>query len=138
MNVSQAIEILKQEGYKYTGKREELLECLAEENKYVTAKDVLERMKENYPGLSVDTVYRNLSLFSKLGILEQTELSGEMRFRISCDHHQHHHHFICLDCGTTKEIAHCPMDGIRENLKEFIIEDHKFEVYGTCPQCKRA
>ncbi|MET3699256.1 Fur family zinc uptake regulator [Bacillus oleivorans] len=138
MNVTQAIDLLKQNGFKYTDKREFMLESLAAHNKYLSAKEVMELMKSDFPGISVDTVYRNLSLFSKLGILEQTEFSGEMRFRFTCDHHHHHHHFICLECGKTKEIELCPMEVLPGNFEEYAIHDHKFEVYGKCPECKRA
>ncbi|WP_100331582.1 Fur family transcriptional regulator [Bacillus xiapuensis] len=135
MNLSQAMELLKAKGYKQTGKREDILALFAEHDKYLTAKDVLEAMKADYPGLSFDTIYRNLALFVDMGVLEETELSGERRFRFTCSHDEHHHHFICLACGKTKEIHLCPMDHIEE-LSGCEVSGHKFEIYGKCPECQ--
>ncbi|MFB5662071.1 Fur family transcriptional regulator [Alteribacillus sp. HJP-4] len=137
MNVEKALDILKQEGYKYTGKREHMLQIFAEQKRYLPAKEVLNELQKEYPGLSFDTVYRNLSLFADLEILETTELDGEKRFRFSCSTSQHHHHLICLECGKTKHIPSCPMDMLEDNVKgSFEVTGHKFEIYGVCELCQ--
>lgn len=135
MNLQEAIENLKEQGYKTTAKREDMLAFFAEADGYRTAKDLLQYMEPTYEGISFDTVYRNLHLFDQVGILETTELNGEKHFRITCTHH-HHHHFICKDCGKTKEIDVCPMNEIQNTLENYAIEGHKFEIYGLCPVCQ--
>ena len=42
MNIEEAIEILKDSGYKQTDKREKMLHLFSYHNRYLTAKDVLE------------------------------------------------------------------------------------------------
>lgn len=137
MNVSEALDILKQKGYKYTNKREEMLTIFAEEKRYLSAKDILDKMQNDYPGLSFDTIYRNLSLFAELDILEMTELDGEKKFRFSCNTSGHHHHIICLSCGKTEHIHNCPMNGLKLNVPNFDVTGHKFEIYGHCNSCKQ-
>ncbi|WAA10402.1 Fur family transcriptional regulator [Fervidibacillus albus] len=135
MDLKEAVQLLKVHGYKYTGKRVDMLEYLEHSDRYVTAKEILEELKTDYPNISFDTIYRNLSLFTDLGILEMTELSGEKHFRFRCANNHHHHHFICLECGKTKEIDTCPMGEVQKELDGYFISDHKFEIYGYCKTC---
>lgn len=135
MKVAEAFDILKAEGYKTTGKREEILSYLDQNPHYVSVKEIIDYLKKGYPGLSYDTVYRNLSLFSELGILEETELDGEKRYQISCTTDQHHHHLICLKCGKSKQIENCPMDRLPE-FDDFAVTGHRFEIFGYCSECQ--
>ncbi|GAA6817248.1 transcriptional repressor [Staphylococcus sp. 18_1_E_LY] len=134
MKTEEAIQILKQDGHKYTDKRRDMLNIFVEEDKYINAKHIQQQMDTNYPGISFDTIYRNLHLFKELSIIEGTELDGEMKFRIACTDH-HHHHFICECCGDTKVIEFCPMDDIQQRLPNVAINTHKLEVYGICEKC---
>ncbi|MDQ6600922.1 Fur family transcriptional regulator [Bacillus salipaludis] len=136
MNTKGALQLLKAKGYKYTGQRELLIHCIYDEKRYVSAKEVLGVMQKEYPNLSFDTIYRNLSLFEELGILETTEFKGERLFRFACsDEHHHHHHIICIKCRRTISFVECPMKNIFNVPKGFEITGHKFEIYGYCKDC---
>lgn len=135
MTIDEAWRILGENQLKRTKNREVLLDLFLESDRYLTAGKIKDFMESKNPGISFDTIYRNLSSFTELGILEETELSGERHFRMHCDAGVHHHHFICTTCGKTQNIPDCPMDLIAVNLPNYIIEGHKFEIYGNCPLC---
>ncbi|TCS95446.1 Fur family transcriptional regulator [Hazenella coriacea] len=135
MDLNQALELLKQHGYKYTDKRERMVQLFVKESRYMSAKEILDQMQKDYPGLSFDTVYRNISLFEDLGLIEGTEWEGERRYRINCGSDQHHHHLICTQCGRTQAIHLCPMNAILGQPENFEITGHKFEIYGRCADC---
>jgi len=135
--VDRIMKLLKEKGYKYTDKRKSMVKLLVTEDRYINAKFVSETLGKVYPGLSFDTIYRNLSTYEELGILETTEIKGEKYFKIGCleeDHHHHHH--ICLGCGKAKIIHIHVCDNLQiDELKGYRIDGHKFEVYGLCPKC---
>jgi Fur family transcriptional regulator, zinc uptake regulator len=135
MNLQKALNLLKEKGYKNTGKRETILNIFAKQERYLTAKEVLDLMQDDFPGLSFDTVYRNLALFEELGIVEGTEWNGERRYRFHCGGENHHHHIICTECGRTRTIQLCPMNAILGKPDNFDITGHKFEIYGVCSDC---
>lgn len=132
--MEQALAKLKEKGYKYTGKRAKMIHIFASEKRYLSAKEMFEFMKQDYPRISLDTIYRNLSLFEDIEVVESTQLEDERIFRLACAT-EHHHHLICTKCGKTKEINMCPMDVFFGVPEGFNITGHKFEIYGYCEPC---
>lgn len=133
--VTESLEKLKEHGLKHTKRREDLIRVFCEEERYLSAKTVQHKMQAEYPNLSFDTIYRNLYSFVDIGILEMTELNNERLFRIACLHDGHHHHFICQQCGGTKQLEMCPMDFFQQQLGECQLLSHRFEIFGICERC---
>lgn len=132
------LERLKEQGFKLTGKRKSIVEILLEEDRYISAKELLERMKQQFPRLSFDTVYRNLHMLKQEGLVEESMFGdgGSSKFRVACDGHDHHHHYICTICGKTQLVEGCPMDVLQVAAPPgFHIETHRFEIFGHCASC---
>lgn len=131
-----AIENLKDAGYKITERRIAMLEVLYGTKQHLTARDVKEKLNDEYPEISPDTIYRNLHTFFELGILEETEFDGEKYFIAQKEPKDHHHHFICTNCGKFINIKTCPLDFFEEQLGDVEITSHRFELFGLCTDCK--
>jgi Fur family transcriptional regulator, zinc uptake regulator len=132
------MEQLKEQGFKLTGKRQTIVETLLAEDRYISARELLDRMKLQFPRLSFDTVYRNLHLLKEERIIEESVFGdGGSKFRISCDTHDgHHHHYICTLCGKTELVEGCPMDILQVQAPSgFHIATHRFEIFGECAHC---
>lgn len=132
--VQKALTKLKQSDLKVTERRMSIIELLYTENRYLSAKEVKELLDKEYPGISPDTIYRNLHSFSEMDIIEVTEFSGEKFFRSNCGH-EHHHHFICTECGYSKELSTCPLRFFEDEINESQITSHRFELFGLCKNC---
>ncbi|MFD2172055.1 Fur family transcriptional regulator [Tumebacillus lipolyticus] len=131
------LERLKGQGFKLTGKRQMIVSILLAEDRYISAKELLEQMQKTFPRLSFDTVYRNLHLLKVEGLIEESTFGdGGSKYRIACDTHDHHHHYICTLCGKTELVEGCPMDMLGITAPQgFKIESHRFEIFGQCADC---
>ena len=71
-HVEEALEILKEAGYKHTNKRQRLVEILNDANRYLSAKQVQELIAPELPPLSYDTIYLIFYTFVHLNFFEET------------------------------------------------------------------
>jgi len=139
-SLTTAVAILKKNKLKMTKQRHALLEfLLTNQAHYTDVVTVDAYMRTEFPGMSHNTVYRNLKEFEEVGIVEQNTEQERARVKYQCDfHHQHHHHFICQHCGKVIELQMCPMDFFTDQLPGAEITGHSFELYGLCAECKAA
>ncbi|MDI3269846.1 MAG: Fur family transcriptional regulator [Bacillota bacterium] len=137
MTKEEAMRLLEDAGYRHSRRRERMVQILADEDRYLTARELWEKMQAAYPELSADTIYRNLGLLHDMGIVTMTEFQGERRYRFHCGIRDHHHHFICLGCGASEEVLDCPLDHLQHRFKDAAIVGHRFEIFGYCPACQQ-
>lgn len=140
MNNKEIIQQIKEKGYKITPQRRAIIDALLLPGRPPTAKEILEKVRNTFPEISLDTIYRNLNLLADIGFLIQINLKNSETSRFEVIKH-HHHHLICLGCGEAICLDHCVLDerdlGVaRESGYEVV--GHAYEIYGYCPVCRNA
>lgn len=133
------IKKLRANGCKITPQRRAVIESLLKFDKFPTALEVFNQIKQANPDIGLDTVYRNLNLLVGIGVVNQINLPGKdvKVFELSAD--GHHHHLVCLGCGQADCLNYCPVD--EQSLQKaagsrFHIVGHSLELYGYCRKCK--
>lgn len=100
-----------------------------------TAVDVYDRARKTFPALGLATVYRTLDLLRGAGLVRA--LAGaEGAVYVRC-HPGHHHHLVCVSCGSVEETELCgaPAPSVLKRRHGFRAETHELDVYGTCARC---
>ena len=134
---SKVNQVLKDNEYKLTPQRNAILDVFFEhKSRFLSAEEIYTKSKEKYLQTNFSTIYRNLEIFEKLGILHKTNISDGTFYYGLISEDTHHHHIICKSCGKTESIDFCPFPDIHEKInKKFTLTDHKFELYGYCEKC---
>ena len=123
---------------KYSRQREAIKEFLMTRKDHPTADVVYMNVRQEFPNISLGTVYRNLTLLSDMGEL--------LRLRVGdgVDHFDAtttpHYHFICQDCGSVSDLDLSDMQTINEIAgKNFggRIDGHVTYFYGACEHCAK-
>ncbi len=126
--------ILEKHALKQTVDRINILRILIDATHALSTDELQQQLLET----NKTTVYRNLELFTKKGILYQTDFkNGKAYFEYQ---HSHHHHITCENCGCQEEISLCIQHNIKsieKKSKNFeTINSHIVELFGACKKCK--
>ncbi|WP_347562509.1 Fur family transcriptional regulator [Clostridium sp. BSD2780061688st1 H5] len=139
--------MLKEKGLKVTNQRLLVLQVLAEHgDEHMTAEDIFELVKEDYPEIGLATIYRTVQLLLDMQLVDRIMLDdGCVRYEIGDfldeqeGHRHHHHHLICTECGSVSAFR----DDLLEDLEAYIekktgfqVTDHELKFYGVCRKCR--
>lgn len=129
-------QIIKNNGYRVTAARANTFRLLISPEPQ-TVGEILARAKGVVDRVSV---YRNLKLFEKLGIVHRIYIGWKYKLELSEKFMTHHHHLSCLDCGKIIDIdVERDIGKLVENIAGelgFTPRRHQFEVDGYCKECK--
>ena len=121
---------------KYSRQRESIKEFLNSSCNHPTADTVYMNVKQEYPNISLGTVYRNLNLLTDLGeAIKITTPNGGVHFD---GRTAPHYHFCCNDCGEVIDLHLEELPSINKTAGENfngLIESHSVMFYGTCENC---
>ncbi|MBI3342490.1 transcriptional repressor [Candidatus Curtissbacteria bacterium] len=126
-------------GFRRTRARTSILELLEKEKSPVDVQFILDRLSELTVSADPATVYRIMDAFYKKGIVERLEL-GEGKFRYEISKREHHHHFICENCGAIEDVQDKAIEQIEARLSKnrgLVVTKHCLEFYGLCRKCSR-
>ncbi|MBU5472541.1 Fur family transcriptional regulator [Roseburia sp. MSJ-14] len=135
--------ILKEKGLKITKQRMVVLKALAScEDKHLTAEEIYEIVKADFPEIGLATVYRTIQLLVGLDLVESIQLGdGYVRYEIGKfqgEETHHHHHLICLECGKIISFRDDLLDELEARIMEsasFQVINHEVKLYGYCKEC---
>ncbi len=86
------------------------------------------------------SVYRTISLFEELGIVQRVNSGWKYKLELSDQFSAHHHHLTCLGCQKIINISESTFETFIENLSaqhHFMARTHQLEVEGYCKTCQK-
>lgn len=123
---------------KFSRQREAIKDYLLHTKEHPTADTIYMNIREQYPNISLGTVYRNLNFLLEQGEIIKIECGD------GCDHFDGnilpHNHFICKECHKLLDLNMKPIDQINAIANvdfDGDIEGNITYFYGICGNCKR-
>jgi Fur family ferric uptake transcriptional regulator len=122
-----------------TRQRHVVLDELRKLTAHPTAGELHQIARRRLPRLSLATVYRNLELLARMGVIRKLEIAGrEARFDGDLDRH---YHVRCILCGRIDDmhgVSSAVMDRVSASSNGYRVLGHHLEFVGICPTCAAA
>jgi Fur family peroxide stress response transcriptional regulator len=118
--------------------REQILKLLKSTDTHPTANWLFDKLKKDFPNLSLGTIYRNLNILLEQKLIKKIEFGSTFdRFDSNISEH---HHFICKKCNSIKDITLPDNKELYDKVNKMVngkIQTHRIEFYGICEECDK-
>ncbi len=134
------IEVLRNQGYKITRPRKQVLEALEHTETPLSPYEIQKLLHEEGKHLDHVTIYRILDLFCALNLVHRVwSLGGFVKCTLG-DEEGCHRYMICRNCGALQEFADkalCERENKVAKRLGFHAEYHASEFSGLCSHCRK-
>jgi Fur family ferric uptake transcriptional regulator len=140
-NLAELNSWLKNNGYKLTVQRQMILELVAaQKEKHLSAEEIFELVKIEFPQIGLATVYRTIAILEKMKLLQRINLDdGCIRYQLADPNEKHeHHHLICESCGLVVDMQEDLLESLEKKVMQkngFKVNNHRLKLYGLCEKC---
>jgi Fur family peroxide stress response transcriptional regulator len=125
-------------GHRITPQRLALLRLLAASENHPSAAQMYEQLREQYPTMSLATVYKTLSVMKEMGEVLELGFSDDDN-RYDGKYPSPHPHLICIHCRKIIDPEAASIRDFTQEMAEntgFRILGHRLDFYGICPDCQ--
>jgi len=142
-NNSAKFDKLREEGYRITPQRKQLLEFFYElpEGEHLSAEELHNKLTEKEIKISLATLYRSLKFLVKKGFIRELDFGEDHKHYELSSPKKQHHHLLCNTCGLTIEFKDKNLYGyavkIAKEQNNFEIKDYQFKIFGICKNCQK-
>lgn len=121
-----------------TPQRLALLRLLTASKNHPSAMQLYEQLHEQFPTMSLATVYKTLNLLKEMG--EVLELGfDDDDHRYDGNEPSPHPHLICVRCRKIIDPEVPPFHTLAQEVADssgFQIVSHRLDFFGICPECQ--
>ena len=127
-------------GQRYTSGRRALVDVLASAGRPLSIPDILGAGR----AVPQSSVYRNLTVLEQAGVVRKVQGGDDFsRFELAEDLTRHHHHLVCVACGSVDDYTVPPQfeRTMAVTLDEVAAETgfraqfHRLDLVGVCARC---
>jgi Fe2+ or Zn2+ uptake regulation protein len=135
----QLVSELRRRGLRVTSQRIVIHRALCSEAQHLTAEQLLDKVSDQLPGVSLPTVYATLELLEDLGLVRRVATgNGAFLFDSRVEPHAH---TVCRRCGATADLdggALSEQVFTRAQQTGFVPDHTELVVWGLCSRCAAA
>lgn len=132
-------EFLRQENYRVTPERFEVLDAVMATSGHFDADELFLTLKRSGSKVSRATVYNTLDILEDCELVFKTRLKDHGSRYEKAFGRSHHDHLICIECGKIVEFVD---EGIEQGQQavakkfKFALISHSHQIFGLCPDCR--
>lgn len=132
---------LGEQSIRYTRGRHSVVAALMAADGPLSAAELYESAAGSLP---LSSIYRSLTVLEEAGVLAQhNSAKGLTRYELAEWLKGHHHHLICVECGSVEDVAvaashESQVDRIVNEISRdasFTPLNHALEIEGRCARC---